>query len=122
MGMEREVARRVATNVTSRIVTKLVWLVLVAAGAGLGLSQCGQTKSREQAAQQATAIINVNTASLDELMTLPRVNENLGRRIIAGRPYATVNDLEKVSGIGPKTLDGLRTRVTVGPAPAAPAR
>ena len=117
MGMEREVARRVATNVTSRIVTKLVWLVLVAAGAGLGLSQCGQAKSREQAAQQATAIINVNTASLDELMTLPRVNENLGRRIIAGRPYATVNDLEKVSGIGPKTLEGMRARVTAGQAP-----
>lgn len=117
MGIERDITRRVATNVTSRIVTRLIWLVLAAAAAGLGLNQCGKTQSREQAAQQATAIINVNTAPLDELMTLPRVNENLARRIIAGRPYNTVNDLEKVTGIGPKTLEGMRARVVVTNAP-----
>lgn len=107
---------RVARNVTSRLVSKLVGLAVAALLAGVGLNQCGKKESvsREQAAQQATAIINVNTASLDELMTLPRVNENLGRRIIAGRPYAAVNDLENVSGIGPKTLEGMRARVTVG--------
>ena len=115
---------RVARNVTSRLISKLVGLVVAALLAGVGLSQCGKKESvsREQAAQQATAVINVNTASLDELMTLPRVNENLGRRIIAGRPYATVNDLEKVSGIGPKTLEGIRARVTVGQPPSPPAR
>jgi DNA uptake protein ComE-like DNA-binding protein len=46
------------------------------------------------------------------------VNENLARRIIAGRPYTTVDDLEKVSGIGPKTLEGMRARVIVTNTPA----
>jgi DNA uptake protein ComE-like DNA-binding protein len=108
---------RITRNVTSRLVSRLVGLALAAVLAAVGLNKCGKTQSREQAAQQATAIINVNTASLDELMTLPRVNENLARRIIAGRPYNTVNDLEKVSGIGPKTLEGMRARVVVTNAP-----
>jgi competence protein ComEA len=42
------------------------------------------------------------------------VNENLAHRIVAGRPYASVEDLQRVSGIGPKTLELLRPRVTVG--------
>ena len=83
----------------------------------VGLSQCGKKSalSREQVAERATAIVNVNTAPLEELMTLPRVNDNLAHRIIAGRPYSHVDDLKKVSGIGPKTLDGFRARVTVDP-------
>jgi DNA uptake protein ComE-like DNA-binding protein len=116
---------RIARNVTSRLVSKVVGLILAAVCAGVGLNQCGkkQSVSREQSAQHSTAIINVNTASLEELMTLPRVNDNLGRRIIAGRPYGKVDDLEKVSGIGPKTLEGMRARVAVGQSPAtAPAK
>lgn len=118
MSFEREVGRRVVTNVTSRIFTRLVWLVLVAAAGAFGFKQCSQPQSREQLAQQATAIVNVNTASLDELMTLPRITETLARRIVAGRPYATVDELEKISGIGPKTLAGLRARAVVTNAPA----
>lgn len=58
----------------------------------------------------------MNSASIAELELLPRVNEALARRIIAGRPYRSVEDLERVSGIGPKTLELLRPRVTVGSA------
>ncbi|HTH48071.1 MAG TPA: helix-hairpin-helix domain-containing protein [Candidatus Limnocylindria bacterium] len=52
------------------------------------------------------------------MMLLPRVNEGMAQRIVAGRPYARVEDLLKVSGIGPKTLDGMRARVVVTTAPA----
>ena len=105
---------RIARNVTSRLVSKVVGIGIAGILAAVGLNQCGKAKSREQGAQEATAVINVNTATLAELMTLPRVNDNLGRRIIAGRPYGKVDDLEKVSGIGPKTLEAMRPRVTVG--------
>ncbi len=105
---------RVARNVTSRLVGKLVAVAVAALLGMVGLKQCGQPLSREQAAQRATASVDVNSASLDELMTLPRITENLARKIIAGRPYARVEDLEKVSGIGPKTLEGIRVRATVG--------
>ncbi len=108
---------RVVRNVTSRLVSKVAGVAIAALLAAVGLSQCGKKSglSREQMAERATAIVNVNTASLEELMTLPRVNDNLAHRIIAGRPYSHVDDMKKVSGIGPKTLEGLRARVTVDP-------
>lgn len=105
---------RVVRNVTSRLVGKLVAMAVAVLLGMVGLKQCGQPLSREQAAQRATASVDVNSASLDELMTLPRINETLARKIIAGRPYARVEDLEKVSGIGPKTLEGIRGRAGVG--------
>ena len=113
---------RIARNATSRLVSKVVGIALAGILAAVGLNQCGKSKSREQVAQEATAVINVNTASLAELMTLPRVNESLGRRIVAGRPYAKVDDLDKVMGIGPKTLEAMRSRVTVGKTAATPDR
>jgi competence protein ComEA len=62
--------------------------------------------------------VNVNTAPADELQTLPGVGPKLAQRIVderAKRPFATVEDLRRVSGIGPKTLEKLRPFVTVGP-------
>jgi competence protein ComEA len=58
--------------------------------------------------------INVNTASEAELMRLPRVGPATARAIIAARPFRSVNELDRVKGIGPKTLDVLRPFVTVG--------
>jgi competence protein ComEC len=58
------------------------------------------------------ALVNVNTATEDQLKELPGVGPALARRIIAGRPYRTVNDLIEVEGIGEKKLAELRPRVT----------
>ena len=58
--------------------------------------------------------INVNTASEAELMRLPRVGATTARAIVASRPFKSVNDLDRVKGIGPKTLDSLRPFVAVG--------
>ncbi len=109
-----DITGRVARSVTSRIVSKVVGLGVAALLAAVGLQQCGKTASREQVAGRSDKVVDVNTASADDLMLLPRVNEALARRIIAGRPYHAVDDLAKVSGIGPKTLEGLRSRVVAG--------
>ncbi len=57
--------------------------------------------------------IDLNTASRDELMTLPSVGEKTAIRIIARRPYHTIEDLLAVDGIGPSTLLKIRSFITV---------
>jgi competence protein ComEA len=62
-------------------------------------------------------LINVNTASATELETLSGIGEVLAATIIEYRtqngPFASVEDLMDVSGIGPATLDEIRDQVTV---------
>ena len=64
-----------------------------------------------------TALININSASAVELEALPGIGEVLAATIVQYRtengPFASVDQLEDVSGIGPSTLEDIRDFVTV---------
>ena len=62
--------------------------------------------------------LDINAAAAEELAALPGIGEVLAGRIVAYReehgPFAAVEDLTKVSGIGEKKLAELEGRITVG--------
>jgi competence protein ComEC len=74
----------------------------------------GRSKAKREAdAKPAGERINLNSASEAELEALPGVGPAIARRIIEGRPYRSVEDLERVKGIGKKRLEEIRPLVTV---------
>lgn len=58
-------------------------------------------------------LVDLNTATAAELESLPGIGEALARRIIEGRPYASIEDVLRVQGIGEATLRKLRDYVVV---------
>jgi competence protein ComEA len=61
-------------------------------------------------------LVNINTAPAAELSKLPGIGQVLAGRIVTERekkPFAKVEDLRRVSGIGPKKLEAIKPLVTV---------
>jgi competence protein ComEA len=75
------------------------------------------TAPGETGGGSAAGLININTASATEFETLSGIGEVLAGAIVDYRtengPFASVDDLENVSGIGPATLEEIRDQVTV---------
>jgi competence protein ComEA len=67
---------------------------------------------------QAGKLININTATQAELESLPGIGPSLAQQIIAYRkangPFATIEDIIDVPGIGPKTFEKIKGLITVG--------
>jgi hypothetical protein len=81
----------------------------------------GQAAAAKGAPAKAPAApINLNTASQADLEGLPGVGAATAKKIISGRPYASVADLAK-AGVPKNTIDKITPLVTVGAASSAPA-
>ena len=63
------------------------------------------------AAGPAAPAVDLNHAPIEELLALDGVGPKLAEAIAASRPFATVDDLTRVPGIGPKRLASLRPYV-----------
>ncbi len=66
----------------------------------------------------ASEKININTARAEELVALPGIGPSYAARIVKYRekngPFKKIEDLLNVRGIGPKTFERIRDRLTLG--------
>lgn len=79
--------------------------------------QPARTLTPAGSAQKGSTPVNINTATAEELQTLPRIGPAMAQRIIAWREahggFRSVDELDAVPGIGPSMLENLRSLVTV---------
>ena len=69
--------------------------------------------STPSTAAESENLINVNTASQEELMTLPLIDEAMAEQIISNRPYNNLEDLIINQGFGPMKLRRISPFVTI---------
>ncbi len=70
--------------------------------------------------QAKKGLVDLNTASQKDLEEIKGVGPATAKKIIAARPYKSVDELKK-AGLSAKQIDSLKPYVTVGAAPAAAA-
>jgi competence ComEA-like helix-hairpin-helix protein len=78
--------------------------------------KCPQIKAPSTIENKQLAKINLNTASLEELETLPGVGKKLAQRIIIARQqkrFTNLTDLEKISGVSYKIIEKWSDRITL---------
>ncbi len=102
--------------------TRMVFAVaaLVIAGTPIALSADKQKQENSRARPAAPAAarpIDLNTAPLKTLETAPVIGPELARAIVAARPLATIDDLNRVQGMNAERLEQIRAIATVSAPP-----
>jgi competence protein ComEA len=87
-----------------------------------GVTTQGQTAPQtnpKKAKASAKALLDLNTATVDELEEhLSGVGPATAKKIVAGRPYTSVDDLAK-AGVSNRVIESIRDQVSVGAETAA---
>lgn len=91
----------------------------VSMGDRLSLGPSGLERDRTEAAMVLGVPLDLNRASAAALETLPGVGARRAADIVADReargPFGTIDELDRVRGVGPATVERLRPYLSVAP-------
>jgi len=82
--------RRLSLSLPMVLGLALIILVVGSSTAGPALAQASQTAAKTAS---ASSLVDLNSASLDQLKALPGIGDAYAQKIVNGRPYAKKTDL-----------------------------
>jgi len=94
-------------NLIARILVALFALSLMS---GMALGQTKSTKKAAPAAARAD-LLDINSATKEQLDALPGIGEKFSQRIIDGRPYAKKTDLVRKKIIPQATYNKIKDQI-----------
>lgn len=77
--------------------------------------ETSRRRTRRKAAAPSGPV-DINSATLKELATLPGIGPGRAKAIAASRPYASIKELGQVPGLGAKAIEALGDLIVAGPA------
>ena len=108
------------TRLTRPLAAALALAAMLAITAGASSVRAAEKPPRPAEAASASGKIDLNTASLTDLQTLPGVGASLAQRILDYRKenggFKSIEELMNVKGIGEKSFEKIRPLVSVAPA------
>lgn len=78
-----------------------------------GYMKSGAMKSPSKSSKSTTVVVNVNTDASADLQKVKGIGEATAKKIIAGRPYATLDDLVTKKALTAKQLTTLKPQLSI---------
>jgi competence protein ComEA len=104
---------------------RIVTVVLLVLGLAVATAAAQDAPRRSSPTSSASAPINLNTATVAQLESLPGIGKATAERILEYRQkngsFKKVEDLMNVRGVGEKSFLTLKPLITVAPAKGEPA-
>jgi competence protein ComEA len=86
-------------------------LAQAATASGTRAVEKSSDKPADKATGKAPALIDINTATEEELATLPGIGEARAKAIVKGRPYARKDELPRRKIIPQSVYDNIKERI-----------
>lgn len=95
--------------VSRTLVALFALMLLIGVGQGRGVAQSSMAKTAQPAA--ATDLLDINSATKDQLDALPGIGAVYSQKIIDGRPYKAKTDLVKKNVLPQATYNKIKDKV-----------
>lgn len=120
-GSRAEQAIQAAGGFTTNADTQAINLAAhLADGAKISVPEIGESFDiSEKSTGISNILVNLNTATIEELMTLPNIGQERAELIIKYRTdhsgFKSIDEIQEVSGIGPATFERIKDMITIAP-------
>ena len=103
----------------TRLFLSSILVAALAVGMVPAISAAAQTSAPKASAAPAAALVDINSATADQLKALPGIGDAYANKIIAGRPYANKSQLKTKSIIPAATYTKIQSMI-IASQPAKP--